>query len=510
MDNFQKLEQRAYGYLLLSNILTLLSGVIIWIYANKNGLPATTAFALAAIGMVTISMISSRLVSVFILQPLHMLWQTILHIAPDTVNIPPPNIEKLHFGREIVASLANYVYQFAGQADKADTDEHRMAVLRAINIVNLFPQPLFVFNKQQIVTNASASAISYLGIESKDLVGKKIFDSVDLEFSTSNTLESWISDCQTNKVTDQAYWQRVRVKLRDGKTIKQCDIAAYYNRDNASGTEFVVTITDHSEAYDQDDQALSFIALAVHELRTPLTMMRGYVEVFEEELEGTINPELTDYLHKLRISTDQLSAFVTNILNVVRVDENQLSFRLSENDWNTTLQQGSASMLSRAQVLGKIITFKISENLPTVAIDPVSITEVINNLLDNALKYSGNSKEIVVSASLNQEGFVETTVQDFGVGIPSNVVPNLFEKFYRNHRTRNQFGGTGLGLYLCKAIVSAHGGNIWVKSKPGEGSSFTFTIQPYASLADDNKNSDNDGITRHAHGWIKNHSMYRR
>jgi len=238
--------------------------------------------------------------------------------------------------------------------------------------------------------------------------------------------------------------------------------------------------------------------------------MRGYVEVFEEELEGTINPELTDYLHKLRISTDQLSAFVTNILNVVRVDENQLSFRLSENDWNTTLQQGSASMLSRAQVLGKIITFKISENLPTVAIDPVSITEVINNLLDNALKYSGNSKEIVVSASLNQEGFVETTVQDFGVGIPSNVVPNLFEKFYRNHRTRNQFGGTGLGLYLCKAIVSAHGGNIWVKSKPGEGSSFTFTIQPYASLADDNKNSDNDGITRHAHGWIKNHSMYRR
>jgi signal transduction histidine kinase len=105
---------------------------------------------------------------------------------------------------------------------------------------------------------------------------------------------------------------------------------------------------------------------------------------------------------------------------------------------------------------------------------------------------------------------VETTVQDFGVGIPSNVLPNLFTKFYRDHHNRAQIGGTGLGLYLCKAIVHAHDGTIWVKSNPGEGSTFGFTLVPFKDLTDEMRSSVNQDITRGAHGWIKNHSLYRR
>lgn len=509
MDDFQRLEQRAYGYLLLVNILTLTVGILMWIAAETNGFTAVTSFGVSSLGMVVTFALTSRIASVHILQPLHVLWQAILHVSPETVSVPPPNMEKLRFGHELVLSLANRVYQFASQEDGVELANHRKAVLQAVNIVNLFPQPLFVFNKDQVVTNASTSALSYLNIESPQLFGKHLFEVVDLEFPTSQTLEKWIKDCQENKVTDQAYWQRVRVILKDGQTVKQCDVAAYYNRDNASGTEFIVTFSDHTATYNQDDDALSFVALAVHELRTPLTMMRGYVEVFEEELEGKMDPELTGYLHKLRVSTDQLTSFVTNILSVVKVDANQLSFKLVENSWDSVLRQGAAGMISRANVLGKTIKFQVAENLPTVAVDPVSISEVVNNLLDNALKYSGKSEEIIVTAKLNQSGMIETTVRDFGIGIPESVLPNLFEKFYRNHRTRNQIGGTGLGLYLSKAIVTAHGGDIWVRSKPGEGSSFSFTLKPYASVANELRHGD-DGITRQAHGWIKNHSFYRK
>lgn len=510
MDDFQRLQQRAYGYLLLVNVLTLAIGILIWIAADTNGLSAVTAFAVASIGMMATFIVTSRIAAGHILQPLHVLWQAILHVSPETVNVAPPNMDKLRFGHELVLSLANRVYQFASQQDGIDMASHRKAVLQAVNIVNLFPQPLFVFNKDQIVTNASTSALTYLGAESSQLFGRPLFEMVDLEFPTSQTLEKWIEECQKNKVTDQAYWERVRVNLRDGKTIKQCDIAAYYNRDNTSGTEFIVTFMDNSERYNQDDEALSFIALAVHELRTPLTMMRGYVEVFEDELEGKLDAELNDYLHKLRVSTDQLTAFVANILNVVRVDENALSFNLSEHEWDVILRQGAANMLNRSSVLGKIITFDIDKSLPSVAVDPVSVSEVVNNLLDNAIKYSGESKDILVTAKLNQEGFVETTVQDHGAGISESVLPNLFQKFYRNHSTRSHVGGTGLGLYLSKAIINAHGGNIWVKSKPNEGSSFTFTLQPYANLTDELKNKDNANISRQAHGWIKNHSYYRK
>jgi signal transduction histidine kinase len=89
-------------------------------------------------------------------------------------------------------------------------------------------------------------------------------------------------------------------------------------------------------------------------------------------------------------------------------------------------------------------------------------------------------------------------------------LPNLFTKFYRDHRNRAQIGGTGLGLYLSKAIIAAHGGSLWVRSKEGEGSTFGFSIMPYAQLAEEIKQSGDQGITRGAHGWIKNHSLYRR
>jgi signal transduction histidine kinase len=152
----------------------------------------------------------------------------------------------------------------------------------------------------------------------------------------------------------------------------------------------------------------------------------------------------------------------------------------------------------------------LADNLPAVAVDPISIQEVINNLIDNAIKYSGDSKVIDVSSYVSKDGLIETTVQDYGRGIPAAALPNLFTKFYRDHHNRSQVGGTGLGLYLSKAIVTAHGGNIWVRSKEGEGSLFGFSLQPYDSQNSQSQNSGDSEMVRGAHGWIKNHSLYRR
>lgn len=510
MDDFQRLQRKANSLLFVAILMVFGGGFGIWVLAVSLDMPQELTLTLSIGGGVFLAALAARIMSRFILSPLHSLWQAILHVVPDNTTVPAPNMQKLYFGRKLVTGLASRVYQFASQEDGVELANHRKSIVQAVNIVSHFPLPVFVFNKELVVTNASDSALKYLGLESPQLFGQHLFDSMNLEFPSERTLETWILDCQTNKVSDDAYWQRVHVRLRDGGTIKQCDIAAHYNRDNESGTEFIVTLFDHTDLYNQDDKSLSFVALAVHELRTPLTMLRGYIEVFEDELTGKLSQELEDYMHKLRISADQLTAFVSNILNVVKIEENQLTLNLIEQTWGSTLKKAATNMLVRAKLMGKTITFQIDSGLPTVAADPVSISEVVNNLLDNAIKYSRDSNQIIVSARLNQEGMVETTVQDFGVGIPESVLPNLFEKFYRNHRTRNQIGGTGLGLYLSKAIVDAHGGRIWVNSKPGEGSSFTFSLQQYANLAEELKNSDTNDIVRHAHGWIKNHSLYRK
>ncbi len=134
------------------------------------------------------------------------------------------------------------------------------------------------------------------------------------------------------------------------------------------------------------------------------------------------------------------------------------SCHLQSEDWAAVLKSGVETMSLRAKVRQITLNCRIAENLPPVAVDQISIREVISNLIDNAIKYSGNSKSIDITTQLNKDGLIETTIQDYGLGIPSSIMPNLFTKFYRDHRNRAQIGGTGLGLYLSKAIIDAHGG----------------------------------------------------
>jgi signal transduction histidine kinase len=330
-----------------------------------------------------------------------------------------------------------------------------------------------------------------------------------MSFPNEDTFDAWLGGAKKNTVTATSSWERVRLNRLDESAL-QFDLAAYYNKGNPQHIETILVLFDHTEQYSQDDQAMSYVALAVHELRTPLTLMRGYIEVFDEELEGKLDPELQDFMHKMNAAAQQLSAFVNNILNVARIEGDQLEVHLQQENWNEILEAAINDLRLRAQVRGITLDCEVAPDLPPVGVDRVSIYEVINNLIDNAIKYSGTGKQIVIRSKLTSEGEIETTVQDFGVGIPESVMPNLFNKFYRNHRNRAQINGTGLGLYLSKTIVAAHGGNIWVRSKDGEGSTFGFTVVPYTELADEQKNSNNKDIVRGAHGWIKNHSLYRR
>lgn len=452
--------------------------------------------------------IAARFITNYMFVPLEIIQQAVAHVAPDGASTPSPKLDRLRFGHEVVTTLVTQIYQYASQQDGQALAKHRKEVIQASNIVSHLPLPLFVFNKDQTVISASDIALGYCQVESSKLLGHPLYDSVNLEFASNHTLEAWIKTCQQSKATDTAYWQRVRLRLPDS-TIRQCDMAAYYNRDNPSGTEFIVTMFDRTEQYNQDDQDVGFVALAVHELRTPLTMLRGYIEVFEEELDGKLNPELADYMQKMQVSAQQLATFFNNIMNVARVEQNQLTLKLTEGDWPAILEATVQELQLRARLQGKSVELRMAASIPSVAVDQVSVIEVINNLVENALKYSKDGGRIIIDAHVRKDGMVETTVQDFGIGIPTAVMPNLFEKFYRSHRSSAQVGGTGLGLYLSKAIVDAQGGEIWVKSREGEGSTFGFTLLPYSQLAEELKNANNEGIVRGAHGWIKNHSLYR-
>ncbi len=512
MDHIQALRQHIRQYLL---VVILLDNVILigfwWAGLWLTNLPP---LAMAAVSLVISAIMSLVIVYVaanLVTAPIQALWQAILHLSPGEQGVAAPDIENLRLGREMVTNLTAQLNQLVNVAQKvtADTEKESHSLSHNFVAQNL-PQPLLVLDSSETITFANEGAATYIGLPAADLMGKNVYMVLDMAFPSKNTFDVWLNDAKTKNATATKSWERVRLGVRDTHPARLFDLAAFYNRNNPDKIETILTLFDHTKQYSQDEQAVSFIALTVHELRTPLTLLRGYIEVFEDELNGKVDPELQGFMQKMRAQSEQLTAVVNNILNVARVDDNQLELRLEEEEWPIVLKNSIAALSLQAKVRGIALHCRLTTNLPTVGVDRLSIQEVITNLVDNAIKYSGNSKVINIETHLNKDGLVETTVQDFGLGISSSIMPNLFTKFYRDHRNRAQIGGTGLGLYLSKAIIDAHGGSLWVRSKPGEGSTFGFTIIPYSKLAEEQKRTGDQEIARSAHGWIKNHSLYRR
>jgi signal transduction histidine kinase len=491
--------------------LSAVTAAVYYLVSNILELDQTLVYAITAIvGLIGV-FIATITITSFASFPIKKIEDVISYASNNNRNLEQPNTENLRLGRELITSLSRQVYDMASSVSTNtaanSAEESATPSVDHSNILDSIATPIYGVDSNQIVTMVNLAGANYINKSVDEIVGKPIYDSLNLSFQTEDTYSEWIKNVTENNVTASKSWDRVRHTI-DEDTSMQFDMVASFSSGHQSGTESVIALFDKSDPYLKDDQDISYVALAVHELRTPLTIMRGYIEVFEDELGPTLNPELLEFMHKMHASAQQLAAFVSNILNVARVEENQLTLVLRSENWPEILKSAVADLQLRASVHGKNIDLQIAENIPPIAADRVSIHEVINNLVDNAIKYSGSSDKITIKTFVNSEGLVETAVQDYGIGIPASVMGNLFQKFHRSHKSSTQVVGTGLGLYLCKAMVGAHGGNIWVNSKEGEGSTFTFTLIPFDQLSAEQVAGE-DGIIRGAHGWIKNHSLYR-
>ncbi|NTW62139.1 HAMP domain-containing histidine kinase [Candidatus Saccharibacteria bacterium] len=259
-----------------------------------------------------------------------------------------------------------------------------------------------------------------------------------------------------------------------------------------------------------DEENLDFIAFAAHELRGPITVIRGYLDVLNDELKEVLQGDQQELIHRLIVSSNRLSGYIDNILNTSKYDSRHLKIQLQEGTVNSVYDVISDDMQMRAKTQNRLLSVDVPSNLPTIAVDKASMSEVFGNLIDNAIKYSKEGGVINISATING-GFVDVSVQDHGIGMPSSVMEHLFQKFYRSHRSRETVSGTGIGLYISKAIVESHGGTISVRSEEGNGSTFTVSIPIYSTVANKLKasNNSNVGMISEGNGWIKNHSMIR-
>jgi signal transduction histidine kinase len=205
-----------------------------------------------------------------------------------------------------------------------------------------------------------------------------------------------------------------------------------------------------------------------HELKTPLSVIRVYAETIDDVSDATVQ-ERRHFAQAIVQETDRLRRLIDDVVDFSRIQQGERSYRLAVGSLSDMVGRTVEQFRRYAELHGFTVSTEIAAVLPPVAFDALSVEQAVMNLLDNAAKYSGDSTCIAVRV-YQSEGSVTIEVQDQGVGIPANEQPRIFERFTRgSHPDR---GGYGLGLYLVRHIVQAHGGQVELSSAPGEGSRF--------------------------------------
>jgi PAS domain S-box-containing protein len=216
------------------------------------------------------------------------------------------------------------------------------------------------------------------------------------------------------------------------------------------------------------------LATVSHELRTPLATIKGYSTLILDYFAQLDAEETKDYLKSIDISTDRLTKLVENLLDTSRMDSGLLKLKKSPVD----IMQLIKGVVTEASIRAEQyhIILKPVRKLPMISIDTRRIRQVLDNLIDNAMKFSPPQKKIVISVDRSGTELI-ISVTDQGPGIPPEEITNIFERMYRIEQRRyTGSDGIGLGLYICKRLVQGHGGRIWAESTPGRGSTFRFTL----------------------------------
>jgi len=211
-----------------------------------------------------------------------------------------------------------------------------------------------------------------------------------------------------------------------------------------------------------------------HELRTPLSIIKGYSTLLLDYDQKLSLQEKLEYLRSTDGATDRLIDLVDRLLDMSRLDAGLLKLNRANISILKLIRVSAAEAQLRAP--GHKIMANVGAKLPRVTADTARIRQVLDNLIDNACKYSAQGTEITISARRNGKNLL-TSVADQGHGIPAKELQKIFNRMYRiEQRLINKAGGMGLGLAICKGLIEAHGGRIWAESEGGKGSTFFFTL----------------------------------
>jgi PAS domain S-box-containing protein len=318
------------------------------------------------------------------------------------------------------------------------------------------------------ILQINAAMVGLLGYDHKDeIIGTRILDYAPLEFHAHWLLlqkKLW----ETNM---PSFTLETCLRKKDG-TVIWCQVNSILFRDKGEILGYTI-IEDITEQHELKRQRENFISIASHELKTPLTSLQAYLQVMYKmiETDTVISDKLIKLSESSKRSISKLSALVGDLLDSTKISKGQLYLNITNFNISELVERSCSHVRSNEKYR---ITYKGDLNLK-ISADEQKIDQVLVNLVNNAVKYAPQSKEIVIQVE-DFEDKVKISVIDAGKGIAKDKLPFLFDSYYQVSNVEKNTQGLGLGLYISSEIIKRHRGEIGVDSEVGKGSTFWFTI----------------------------------
>ena len=358
------------------------------------------------------------------------------------------------FARPVVIERPGTHETLADVIDLSPVDQFRA-------LVAALPDGIVIVDELGKVRLVNPSAETLLGRPGRDLVGRPF----DIPIENIEARQARVARPDGTEIVVEVSAGPLEW---DGAP---CVVASLRDVTERAGTDLETSETIES-LRQLDRMRTDFVGMVSHDLRSPMATIAGFVDTLRS------NWSRFDDEHKLRMldrigrSTSQLARLVENVLHVSQIESGKLDYRIEDIDL--------------AELIGRVVDensgdeqrveVRIEDGLPPARADDIRQWQILSNLVTNALKFSSSDSPVEVAArSTGTE--LEVSVKDEGIGIKGEDMDRVFEKFSRLEQPADlTVKGSGLGLYICKAMVEGQGGRIWVDSEPGRGATFTYTI----------------------------------
>jgi PAS domain S-box-containing protein len=501
-------KARTFALFFAASLVPALIMAVAWYGSSQldnGGLDTTIVIVLMVFGL-SAAVILSFIFATLLTRPVKRIHSAALQLAGQR---PAGTHEIAQPKGELAQTIAALKRASEQLEEKMSETSSEMALIEAErnklrSVLNTMTDGVFAIDRDGRIILFNRAAGELTGRSMEAVAGQLAEKVMPFRQDGKLIMTSWLTSPGAKDKHGQ--WRGLELFRADGTSLF-VDVQAVMLSNDPNGIRALITFHDLTEEHKLEEMKVDFVALAAHELRTPITEIRGYLDIMQHEPIG-LKPAGRELVDHAAGSVAQLSGLINNILGVSRIEHGEMSYQPEPTDWHDFIEQLEPELNLRAKQNNRKLSFKIGKNLPKVMIDPIAMKEVILNLVGNAINHTeAKNGKIEVSAELVDHE-IETSVVDNGTGIPAAAVSHLFTKFFRYEGLKST-RGTGLGLYICKAIIEEHGGYIWVETKEGKGSNFSFRLPTKTKLAGQRPTRDTSKVTRGIHGWIKNSSLRR-